>query len=73
MTANTLWVLMAFLPISNDRPPVMVVERFATHAACLDVLAVFPPTARVTFDCMPSTRISGASAIPTTSNAARGA
>ncbi|CAB3862810.1 hypothetical protein IPU70_07925 [Achromobacter sp. SD115] len=57
MTAATLWVLLAFLPAGHDRPPVMVVERFATQAECLDVLAVFPPTTRVTFDCMPSRQI----------------
>ncbi|MGE8688598.1 MAG: hypothetical protein ACN6PJ_15755 [Achromobacter sp.] len=57
MTAATLWVLLAFLPAGHDRPPVMVVERFATQAECLDVLAVFPPTARVTFDCLPSRQI----------------
>lgn len=57
MTAATLWVLLAFLPAGHDRPPVMVVERFATQAECLDVLAVFPPATRVTFDCMPSRQI----------------
>lgn len=57
MTATTLWVLLAFLPAGHDRPPVMVVERFATQAECLDVLAVFPPTTRVTFDCLPSRQI----------------
>ncbi len=57
MTAATLWVLLAFLPATHDRPPVMVIERFATQAECLDVLAVFPPTTRVTFDCMPSRQI----------------
>ncbi|GFN25458.1 hypothetical protein ADE_11560 [Achromobacter denitrificans] len=57
MTAATLWVLLAFLPAGYDRPPVMVVERFATQAECLDVLAVFPPTTRVTFDCLPSRQI----------------
>ncbi len=54
---TTLWVLLAFLPAGHDRPPAMVVERFATQAECLDVLAVFPPTARVTFDCLPSRQI----------------
>lgn len=57
MTAATLWVLLAFSPASHDRPPVMVVERFATQAECLDVLSVFPPTSRVDFDCMPSRQI----------------
>ena len=57
MTVATLWVLLAFLPATHDRPPVMVIERFATQAACLDLLAVFPPTDRVSFDCLPSRRI----------------
>lgn len=57
MTATTLWVLLAFLPAGHDRPPVMVIEHFATQAECLDVLAVFPPTTRVTFDCLPSRQI----------------
>ncbi|EHK65266.1 hypothetical protein [Achromobacter arsenitoxydans] len=57
MTAATLWVLLAFLPTDHGRPPVMVLERFASQAECLDVLAVFPPTTRVTFDCMPSRQI----------------
>ena len=56
MNAVTLWVLLAFLPPDNDRPPVMVIERFATQAECLDVLAVFPPT-RTTFTCLPSRQI----------------
>ena len=42
-------------------------ERFATQAECLDVLAVFPPTTRVTFDCMPSRQIR-AGAAPTMEN-----
>ncbi|MNW16647.1 hypothetical protein D3C71_2155610 [compost metagenome] len=57
MTAATLWVLLAFLPASFERPPVMVIERFATQAECLDLLAVFPSTVRVSFDCLPSQRI----------------
>ncbi|MNW08116.1 hypothetical protein D3C71_2048420 [compost metagenome] len=57
MTAVTLWVLLAILPAGHERPPVMVIERFATQAECLDVLAVFPPTTRITFDCMPSRQI----------------
>lgn len=57
MTAATLWVLLAFLPAGHDRPPVVVVERFPNQAACLDLLAIFPPTARVAFECLPSTRI----------------
>lgn len=62
MTAATLWVLLAFLPSGHDRPPVVVVERFSTHAECLDLLAVFPPTARVTFECLPSRQIRGVAA-----------
>lgn len=58
MTAATLWVLLAFLPSGNDRQPVMVIERFATQAECLDILAIFPPTTSVTFDCMPSRQVS---------------
>jgi len=67
MTAATLWVLLAFLPADHDRPPVVVVERFATQAECLDLLAVFPPTARVTFECLPSRQIPGVAA-PTLEN-----
>ena len=58
MTAATLWVLLAFLPSGNDRPSVMVIERFATQAECLDILAIFPPTTSVTFDCIPSRQVS---------------
>lgn len=57
MTAATLWVLLAFVPLGNDRPPVVVIERFPSQAQCLDLLAVFPPTDRVSFDCLPSRRI----------------
>lgn len=57
MTATTLWVLLALLPPGDDRPSVMVIERFPNQAECLDLLAVFPPTTRVTFDCLPSRRI----------------
>jgi hypothetical protein len=57
MTATTLWVLLAFLPVSDVRAPVVVIERFPSQAQCLDLLAVFPPTDRVSFDCLPSRRI----------------
>ena len=57
MTATTLWVLLAFLPATQNRPPVMVIERFATQAECLDVLAVFPFGTRIDFTCMPSRQI----------------
>ncbi|WP_313619510.1 hypothetical protein [Achromobacter sp.] len=57
MTAATLWVLLALLPADHDRQPAMVIERFRTQAECLDLLATFPPTARVTFECLPSLRI----------------
>lgn len=57
MTAATLWVLLAFLPAGDGRPPVMVIDRFATEAECLDVLAVFPFGTRIDFTCMPSRQI----------------
>lgn len=66
MNAATLWVLLAFLPPTHGRPPVMVIERFDTQAECLEVLAVFPPT-RTTFVCLPSREIR-ASASPATEN-----
>lgn len=56
MNAATFWVLLAFLPPGQDRPPVMVIERFATQAECLEVLAIFPPT-RATITCLPSRQI----------------
>lgn len=67
MTAATLWVLLAFLPATHSRPPVMVIERFTTQAECLDVLAVFPFGTRVDFTCMPSRQIR-AGAAPTLEN-----
>lgn len=67
MTAATLWVLLAFLPTGDGRPPVMVIDRFATEAECLDVLAVFPFGTRVDFTCMPSRQIR-AGAAPTSEN-----
>lgn len=57
MNAAISWVLLAFLPPGYDRPPVMVIERFETQAACLDVLDVFPHTTRIIFDCLPSQQI----------------
>ncbi|MDF2861377.1 MAG: hypothetical protein K0S02_1649 [Achromobacter mucicolens] len=63
MTAATLWVLLAFLPADYDRPPVVVIERFATQAECLDVLDIFPPTTRVAFECLPSRQIGPGAAI----------
>lgn len=57
MTAATLWILLAFLPTGDGRPPVMVIDRFATEAECLDVLEVFPFGTRVHFTCMPSQQI----------------
>jgi len=56
MTASTVWVLLAFLPATYDRPPVMVLERFATAAECERVRSVFPPST-TTFSCMPSRQI----------------
>lgn len=67
MTAVTFWVLLAFLPATHDRPPVMVIERFATPTECLDVLAVFPFGTRIDFTCMPSRQIR-AGATPTLEN-----
>lgn len=67
MTATTLWVLLAFLPTTHDRPPVMVIERFPSQAECIDLLAIFPPTDRVTFECLPSRQIRTFAA-PTTEN-----
>lgn len=67
MTAATLWVLLAFVPVGNDRPPVVVIERFVTQTECLELLAVFPPTARVTFECLPSRQIRDVAA-PTLEN-----
>lgn len=57
MTAATLWVLLAFLPTGDGRPPVMIIERFTSQAECLDVLAVFPFGTRIDFTCMPSRQI----------------
>lgn len=64
MTAATFWVLLAFLPASYGRPPVMVIERFTTQAECLDVLAVFPFGTRLDFTCLPSRQIRAGAPIP---------
>lgn len=63
MTAAITWVLLAFLPATYDRPPVMVVERFDSAADCERVRAIFPPSATV-FSCMPSRQIRAGQPIP---------
>lgn len=57
MNAVISWVLLAFLPPGHERPPVMVIERFSSQGACLDVLDIFPHTTLIAFDCLPSRRI----------------
>lgn len=62
MSAAISWALLAFLPAELERPPVMVIERFETQGACLDVLDIFPHTTLIAFDCLPSQRIGAAAA-----------
>ncbi|MGO4402250.1 hypothetical protein [Achromobacter sp. PAB15] len=62
MNAVISWVLLAFLPPGHERPPVMVIERFETQGACLDVLDIFPHTTPIEFDCLPSQTIRTAAA-----------
>ncbi|CAM4091888.1 Secreted protein [Bordetella tumbae] len=57
MTAVTIWVLMAFIPPSHNRPPVMVIERFASQADCESRLVIFQAHT-VKFACLPSRQIS---------------
>ena len=56
MSAAIVWVLMAFIPPGGNRPPVMVIERFGSHAACKSRLEIFRANA-VTFACLPSRQI----------------
>lgn len=60
MTAVTIWVLMAFIPPSHNRPPVMVIERFASQVECESRLAIFQAHT-VRFACLPSRQISSRS------------
>ena len=57
MSALTIWVLMAFIPATHNRPPVMVIERFATQEQCESRLTIFQANT-VTFSCLPSKQIS---------------
>ena len=58
MSAITFWVLMAFIPPGDGRPPAMLIERFITQAECEEKLTAFYPARRITFACLPSRQIS---------------
>ncbi|OZI57635.1 hypothetical protein CAL20_09675 [Bordetella genomosp. 4] len=56
MSAAIVWVLMAFIPPGDSRPPAMVIERFGSQAACESRLEIFRANT-VTFACLPSRQI----------------
>lgn len=64
MTAATIWILLAFLPASYDRPPVMRIERFETAAECERVRAIFPRNITTVFTCLPSRQIRAGQRLP---------